>query len=377
MGADSFIDDNGQRPLRYRRKSKLSPILLLALFGAAHAESALSPACARDAQDRALHEHAYVPIGGIEQWITIDGADCANPVILFVHGGPGNPLSPLMDTLYGTWRKSFTIATWDQRLSGRTYARNEPVVELTEERLDATMLTIDQLVSDGIEVAEHLRRKLGKRKIILTGSSWGSVLGVHMAHQRPDLFHAYVGVAQLVNARDNVSASYSATLDTARGKQDADAIATLEKLGPPPWTNPRNFGQMRRIIRKYENETTSPAPKLEFAAEYSSDADMAAYEAGEEISFIKYLGLKGDGMAAKVDLPALGGKYALPMLFVQGEEDLLTRAAVTRAFVDSLQAPHKKLVMVPGAGHDPNFALIEAHFRVLAEAAQAEKRPEK
>ena len=185
------------------------------------------------------------------------------------------------------------------------------------------------------------------------------------------------GVAQLVNARDNVSASYSATLDTARGKQDADAIATLEKLGPPPWANPRNFGQMRRIIRKYENETTSPAPKLEFAAEYSSDADMAAYEAGEEISFIKYLGLKGDGMAAKVDLPALGGKYALPMLFVQGEEDLLTRAAVTRAFVDSLQAPHKKLVMVPGAGHAPNFALIEAHFRVLAEAAQAEKRPEK
>jgi pimeloyl-ACP methyl ester carboxylesterase len=282
-----------------------------------------------------------------------------------------------MDALYGTWRKSFTLATWDQRLSGRTYARNEPVVELTEERLDATTLTIDQLVSDGIEVAEHLRGKLGKRKIILTGSSWGSVLGAHMAHERPDLFHAYVGVAQLVNARDNVSASYSATLDAARREQDAPAIATLEKLGPPPWTHPRNFGQMRRIIRKYEIETTSPAPKLEFSAEYRSDADMAAYEAGEEISFIKYVGLKDDGMAAKVDLPALGVKYALPMLFVQGEEDLLTRPAVTRAFVDSLQAPHKKLVMVPGAGHDPNFALIEAHFRVLMEAAEAGNRPEK
>src|SRR5690606_11696667 len=125
-----------RRPSRYRRKINLSPIFVLALVGVAHAEPALHPACAPDAKDRALREHAYVSIGGIEQWITIDGADCANPVILFVHGGPGNPLSPLMDTLYGTWKKSFTIATWDQRLSGRTYARNEPVVELTEERLE-------------------------------------------------------------------------------------------------------------------------------------------------------------------------------------------------------------------------------------------------
>lgn len=342
-----------------------------ALVSAAQAEIALAPACAKNAKDRALHEHAYVSIGGIEQWITIDGADCANPVILFVHGGPGNPLSPFIDELYGAWRTSFTIATWDQRLSGRTYGRNEPVTEVTEERLAATRLSIDLLVSDGIEVAEHLRRRLGKQKIILTGSSWGSVLGVHMAHERPDLFVAYVGVAQLVNERDNLSSSYSATLEMARRKQDTAAIATLEELGPPPWTNPRNFGRMRRVIRKYEAETTSPAPEFKFAAEYASDADRAAYDAGEDISFIKYVGMKGDGMATRVDLPALGKKYALPMFFIQGEEDLLTRPSVTRAFVDSLQAPRKQLVMVPRAGHDPNFALIDAHYRVLTEVVQA------
>jgi pimeloyl-ACP methyl ester carboxylesterase len=325
----------------------------------------LAPECRPAAEKRALREHEYIPIGEIDQWLTIDGASCANPVILFVHGGPGNPLSPFVDELYGEWQKSFTIATWDQRLSGRTYARNEPIAEVTEERVAATQLTIARLVADGIEVAEYLQLRLGKRKLILTGGSWGSVLAVHMAHERPDLFYACVGVSQLVNERDNLVASYAATLDQAKRRQDAPSIATLESLGPPPWTNPRNFGRMRRIIRVYETEASTPAPALKVAAEYASDADRAAYTAGEELSFVKYVGLAGDGMAADVDLPALGTKYQLPMYLLQGEADLLTRPNIARAWFDSLRAPRKKLVMVPRAGHDPNFAMIDAHFRLI------------
>jgi pimeloyl-ACP methyl ester carboxylesterase len=343
----------------------LALLLVWAPLIASAAPAARAPGCTGAQGNRAVHEHGYVAIGGIEQWITIDGADCANPVILFVHGGPGNPLSPYIEQLYGDWQETFTMATWDQRLSGRTYARNEPVVELTEERLAATTLTIDRLVADGIEVAEHLRDRLGNRKLILLGTSWGSVLGVHMAQQRPQLLHAYVGVSQLVNARDNLAASYAATLALARSRKDAEHIATLEEIGAPPWKNPRNFGRLRRIIRAYEAASTTPGPALKVAVEYSSDADRAAYEAGEELSFVKYVGLAGDGMAAKVDLPALGMKYRVPMYFIQGEDDLLTVPSVTRAFYESLRAPRKKLVMVPDAGHDPNFAMIEAQFRLL------------
>jgi len=342
-------------------------VALLAIVSPARGE--LAPACARKAADRAIHEHAYVTIGGIDQWVTIDGEDCRNPVVLFVHGGPGNPLSPFMDQLYGTWARSFTLVTWDQRYSGRTYARNEPVVELTEERLAATTLTIELLVADGIEVSEFVRHRLGKRRLTLTGSSWGSVLGVHMAHSRPDLYGAYVGVSQLVNERDNLAASYAATLQAARGKQDATAIATLEEIGAPPWTNPRNFGRMRRIIRGYETAASSPAPQLAVAAEYASDADRAAYSAGEELSFVKYVGLKGDGFGTRVDLPALGPEFRIPVYLVQGEEDLLTRPGVTRSWFETLRAPRKKLVTVPKAGHDPNFAMIEAQLVVLKAAA--------
>lgn len=312
-------------------------------------------------------EHRYVSIGGIEQWVTIDTADCTLPVLLIVHGGPGNPISPYIDQLYGSWKTSFTIATWDQRLSGKTYLRNEPVVELTEERLEATNLTLAQLINDGLEVADYLKRRLGKRKLILTGTSWGSVLGVHMARQQPGSFHAYIGVSQLVDARENLSVSYAATLEMATRKQDANAIATLQELGAPPWTNPRNLGRLRRIVRAYETELSTEAPKLERSSEYTSQSDLAAYEAGEEISFIEYVGLAGDGIARQVDLRALGTKFEVPMFFIQGEADLLTHPSVTRTYFDLLEAPRKKLVMVPRAGHDPNFAMLEAQRKLLQE----------
>jgi alpha-beta hydrolase superfamily lysophospholipase len=55
------------------------------------------------------------------------------------------------------------------------------------------------------------------------------------------------------------------------------------------------------------------------------------------------------------------------VFFVQGAEDLLTHASITAPFVNSLQAPRKVLRTVPGAGHDPNFAMIEAQFRLLVD----------
>jgi pimeloyl-ACP methyl ester carboxylesterase len=320
---------------------------------------ALVAACslAHASDCKPLRVHEYVKIGGIDQWIAIDGDDCGNPVVLFVHGGPGNPLSPFMDALYGSWKAQFTIATWDQRLAGRTYMRNDPEM----------VLSTEQIVQDGLEVAEHLRRRLGAKKLILTGASWGSVVGLQMAHRRPELFHAYVGVSQVVNWRDNEAASYAAVLDIARRKNDVAALAVLAEIGPPPWKNPRNFGRKRRLIRSYERELTTPGPSLEVAAEYASDADRTAYTEGEDASFIQYVGLAGDGIATAIDVRALGTRYALPVFFVQGAEDLLTHTSVTRAFFEPLQAPRKTLLMVPGAGHDPNDAMIEDHFRLLME----------
>src|SRR5688572_26744620 len=232
----------------------LTPLLLL-LTSCATSRVASGPSLPGGAAatvTTAVNEQSFIPIGGIEQWVTIKGASRANPVILVLHGGPGNPMSPYADAVYGAWQQDFTLVQWDQRGAGRTFGRNTDSAQ--------PRLTMARMAQDGNEVASHVARHLGKDKVILMGGSWGSSLGIHMVRSRPELFHAYVGTGQLVSYQDNQAASYRQVLDLARDADDTKTLATIEGLGPPPWTNPRNFGILRRATRTYEAKTSTAAP---------------------------------------------------------------------------------------------------------------------
>jgi len=315
--------------------------------------------CTAPAQ--AVDEKGFVPIGGIAQWVRIKGASCANPVVLVVHGGPGNPNTPFADNLYKAWEKDFTLVQWDQRGAGMTYGRNP----LT----DDVPLIVERLRDDGLEVARYVARRFGKQKVILMGGSWGAVLGVYMAKASPELFCGYLGTAQVVNEPAAEKAGYEATLALARAANDTESIARLDALGAPPWTNPRNPGILRRVMRKHEGLRTEPAPASwwVYAPEYTTPQAEADYTAGEDYSWLQYVGMKGDGIASTIDLYKLGPAFKLPFYMVQGEEDLTTMPAASKRYFDFIQAPRKQFVLVPRTGHDPNGPMLDAQYRVLRE----------
>ncbi len=304
-----------------------------------------------------VNEAGFVPVGGIEQWVTIRGDDCANPVILFLHGGPGNPLSPYGERIYANWERDFTIVQWDQRGAGRTFARNPPPANLTVERM----------AQDGIDLTNHLRAQLGQDRIILVAGSWGTVLAVHMALARPELFHAYVGAGQMVNYRENVGASYRRLLELARAANDRETIAAIEALGPPPWTNPRNAGILRRATRAYERRATVAPPPDWWtpAPAYADPVSQAALEASDDHSYLQFVGTDGNGMASTIDLPSLGLTFAIPIFMIEGAEDLVTTPDVARRYFDSLTAPYKEFHLLAATGHDPNAAMVEAQYDIL------------
>lgn len=320
----------------------------------------IAPACVA-AKKGKLDEKRFVMIGGIEQWVTVKGDSCANPIILFISGGPGNPLSPYADAVYGAWSKDFTLVQWDQRGAGMTYGRNPPAAD--------ALLTIGQMRDDGNELAAWLAHRYGKKKVILWGSSWGSILAVHMAKAHPELFYAYLGTSQIVNNRENEAVSYAGLLALARAADDQPSLAILQGVGAPPWTDPRSFGKVRRVIRKYEAKVTTPPPSAWWTpvAEYSTPKAKADYEAGEDYSFINFVGMHGDGMASQVDLPALGTDFAIPVFIVQGKHDLLATPDVARRYYDSLKAPEKAMLVLEHAGHDPNQDVVDAEYRILKE----------
>jgi len=338
-----------------------SLLLLLPSFAtAATPATALTPTSC-DSPTQKIDEKKFVLIGGIEQWVTIKGDSCANPIILFISGGPGNPLSPYSDAIYGAWSKDFTLVQWDQRGAGMTYGRSPPA--------EGSVLTIQQMRDDGNELAAYLAHRYGKQKIILWGSSWGSILGIHMAKTRPELFYAYLGTSQLVSYRENETISYAGLLALAHAADDKATLAVLEGVGAPPWTDPRSFGKIRRVVRQYEAKVTTPPPAAWWApaAEYTTPKAQADYEAGEEYSFISFVGMRGDGMYSQVDLPKLGTEFAIPMFFVEGAHDLLATPDVAKRYYDSLTAPQKNLVVLEHAGHDPNQEVVDAEYKILKE----------
>ena len=352
-------------------RSRLLPAIFLLVLGQTTGASAAAPTpdapafgpmsdTVCTATDKAVDEKGFVRIGGIEQWVRIKGASCAKPVIVVVHGGPGNPNTPLADNLYKAWEKDYTMVQWDQRGAGMTFGRN-PVT-------DDEPLVPERLRDDGVEVARYAAKRYGKRKVILMGGSWGSVIGTYMAKSNPELFCAYVSTAQVVN-RTGERASYEATLALARAANDADSVAKLEALGPPPWTNPRNLGILRRVMRKHEALRTEPAPKAwwVFSPEYTTAKAEADYTAGEDYSWLQYVGMKGDGIASKIDLYKLGPKFGVPFYMLQGQEDLLTMPEPSKRYFDFIEAPSKAFILMPRVGHDPNQLMMDAQYRVLRE----------
>ncbi len=331
--------------------------------------------CSAGAPSQPIHEEKFVTIGGIEQWITIRGARRDNPVILFLHGGPGNTMNPYAEAIYGAWEKDFTLVQWDQRGAGRTFGRNHglegPLAQRwTEDDYNAPgQLTIEAMAQDGIEVANYLIAHLHTRKVILFGGSWSSILGVHMAKQRPDLFHAYIGTGQIVNYRENQLATYRKLLAMAAAAGDTQTVATLEVMGAPPWANPRNFGIMRRATRVYEAKTaTAPSKAWWTPAPLYATQDMQTdYTSGEDFSFIQFVGLKGNGMFSQVDLEKLGLKFEVPVFLLQGTEDLVTMPEVAKRYFDHIVAPQKEFILLPAVGHDPNAAMVGAQLKLLNE----------
>ncbi len=301
-----------------------------------------------------IDEGHYVMIGGIEQWITIRGEDRRNPVLLFLHGGPGDATNPWGYAAFRSWLKAFTVVQWDQRGTGRTLGRSGPSV--------APTITIDRMTQDGIELAEMLRRMLQKDRIVIVGHSWGSVLGVFMAKARPDLFLAFVGTGQVADQTRNYAVAYDALLDKAEKLGEARAIRELREVGPPPYADGRGYAVQRRWSNLFEGADFFIASMVGLAltAPGYTLRDINDWFDGQNLSAERLV-----PQGRSLGLKALGGDFRLPVFVIQGAEDFTTPTSLARTFVESIRAPRKAFVAIPGGGHFAVFMKRDAFLREL------------
>jgi pimeloyl-ACP methyl ester carboxylesterase len=314
-----------------------------------------------------LSEEKFILINGIEQWVTIKG-EISKPIILFIHGGPGSPLSPYSDNLYKDWENDFIIVQWDQRGTGKTFGRYAPE-ELTPEYLKENPLTVDLMTKDGIELSEYLLKHLGKQKIILFGTSWGSVLGVKMAAKRPDLFYAYVGHSQIVNPAIDIE-FYDKVYKIAKNKKDKDALEILNTIGKPPYDKAKKVGQLFRILKKYEKENSIPAPDKWFllSPAYDNAKDNQNRSDGDDYSFVNYIGdskLGVQSMSTTINLMKDNLGFQIPVYLIQGNEDILTAKEKTKEYFNKLKAPKKRYYLLPKTAHGFNELVLKTQYKIF------------
>jgi pimeloyl-ACP methyl ester carboxylesterase len=293
-----------------------------------------------------IQESYKTKIGGIDQWLNVRGQDTANPIVLFIHGGPAAPLTPDIWQFQRSIEEYFTVVNWDQRGAGKTFNETDP------ETINDS-IHISRYVDDAIEVAEYIKKRYHKNKIILMGHSWGTVIGFSAALKRPDLFYAYVGIGQVINTKDNERISFDYALEQAKAHQNDTAIKELESIAPYPGDQPitreriiiaRKWPQFYGGLSAYR-ETSKyyfNAPLL--SPEYG-DADVTAINKGNMFTLGRIL-----PEFLEVDFTHVHS-FPIPVVMFMGRHDYTTPAMPTSLWLSKVKAPYKQAVWFERSAH--------------------------
>ncbi len=294
-----------------------------------------------------IEESVPVKINGITQWLLIRGSDKRNPVLLYLHGGPGTPFMPLAWTVEKPWEDFFTVVQWDQRGAGKTYAADDP-------NLVAPTMTIPQMMSDTAEVVRYLREHLHKRKIVVVGHSWGSILGVALAQHHPEWLYAYVGVGQYVNSQRNEEAGYKFALDQARLSKNTQAERELLAIAPYPGDLDHlgfdKIGVQRKWLTSfggivYGRHNQSFEDGVSTLSPAYSQHDLDAADEGTMFSVTHLLRplLHVDYMSTT--------NFKCPVFVFEGRHDYATSHDLAYQWFTNVMAPSKDFVWFENSGH--------------------------
>lgn len=314
-----------------------------------------------------IQENSYVTIGGIEQYLQIRGEDRDKPIILWLHGGPGFPLTYLTYYYQTALEKDYTVVCWEQRGCGRTFYKNK----------DNGNLTIEQLLTDTDEVVDYLRERFNQEKIVIMGQSWGTVLGMDYININPEKVAAYIGVGQVIDfSQGKIYAAENAARIAATNGNNEDSellkycIEQLYKTGDIEKLNIKSLEEMIMVSLKYLkcNGEMSGFEQI-FSAMTSpdmlwNDVKWFLYASNTQ-NIISSQNSLVDYMYFGFDVMDLSKKYDIPICFIQGGSDWITPTDMVADYYSCVTAKKKEMVTIDNAGHTPFLDNPEEFFEAV------------
>lgn len=289
-------------------------------------------------------------INGVDQWVLARGNSIDNPILLYLHGGPC-AAEMFNRAAQSPLEEYYIVVNWDQRGAGKSYSKNIPL----------SSMNVDQFVSDAIELINILRMKFNKEKIYLMGHSWGSMIGMLLIKQHPELFHAYIGLGQVVDFSKGEVLSYQYTLERAKTAANKKAIKDLERIGLPPYESALNgIAIQRNWLSRFGGVTHRQKSIHTVYETITRVLHSKAYSLNDFVKFIKGINftLKKSGLIKElyhINLFELIPEVKIPVYFFVGRYDYNTPWELAEQYFKSISAPYKRLVWFEHSAHSPNI----------------------
>jgi pimeloyl-ACP methyl ester carboxylesterase len=292
-----------------------------------------------------------IELGGATQWISIRGRDRKAPILLYLHGGPGSPETPIVRRYFaGAIEENFLVVAWEQRGAGKSF--------MAAHGLD---LNVELFLSDTLALVDWLRSRFGQEKVYILGHSWGSLLGILFAQAHPERVAAYGGVGQYVGGKDNERESWRWTLAQAKAKKLKRAVRDLEAIswyGDDPlggdWLKAikaerrwllalgGGIGHDRRFVLGFaRSHLLAPEYTLVDKLRFFRGSNLCLRQVWEEVM----------GIDLRTRLPRL----EVPAYFFLGRWDWTTPSTLAEDWARSLEAPKKDVVWFENSAHSPCF----------------------
>jgi proline iminopeptidase len=297
-----------------------------------------------------------VTLGGVRQWMLVRGRSADSPLLLKLHGGPGQAEMATVG-LNGLLEHDFVVVEWDQRGSGKSGAS----LQLTD------AMNIGQFVADTIELTELLINRFGRRTLILVGHSWGSILGLMAVRRRPDLYGAFVSTGLMANFSEGQQAAYRFALAEAQRRNASKALAELTSLGEPPYAGAGGRAKWMRCARWlgefgavwHSSEKFGRVGWMISSVEYSWPEKLRFSRAADRSFRLLYEQL------LSVNLNETVPHVDVPVFFAEGRYDRLAPVEVAERYFSGLTAPAKEWLLFENSAHFPQWEERERFHRLL------------
>jgi pimeloyl-ACP methyl ester carboxylesterase len=296
-------------------------------------------------------------LGGVEQWVLVRGRIGA-PILLKVHGGPGQAEMPTID-MNAQLERHFLVVEWDQRGAGKSAAAVEP----------RAAMTLDQIVADAIELTEHLVDEFGPSAVVVLGHSWGSLVGVHAVHRRPDLYAAFVSTGQIASFAEGQRIAHAFAVSEAHRRGHAAAVQDLESIAAPPYLGAAGLASWMQCVRWvgefgavwHRPQVFRPVRWMLSSPEYSWQEKLRFTKAADRSFELLYDDL------VRSDLRTSCPDLAVPVFMAAGRHDRMAPPEVAERYFEALTAPRKEWVWFEDSGHFPQWEQASTFDRLLIE----------